>query len=56
LDQPTKRLISDVLVMLLILLISVLAYVEYGASGILVAGGLAITVWVAADIVLLRKS
>ncbi len=55
-DQPTKRFVSDILIMLVILLIVSYAYVLYGSSGILVAGGFAITVWVAADIVLLRKS
>ena len=54
-DQPTKRFITDVLAVLVILAVGVLAFLYYGDSGILVADGLALTVWVAGDIILSRK-
>jgi hypothetical protein len=53
-DKPTEKLITDLLGLLLILAISVLAYMAYGDPGILVGGGLALTVW-AASIALFRK-
>jgi hypothetical protein len=56
LDKPTKRLITDVLGLFILLLVSVLAYWVYSAPAILLAGGLALTVWVAADIILFRKA
>ena len=54
-DQADKRFITDVLGVLVILLVSILAFWLYGVSGVLLAGGLALTAWVAADIVLFRK-
>ncbi len=39
------RLVSDLAGLFLILLISLLGFVIYGSSGILVGGGLALTVW-----------
>jgi hypothetical protein len=54
LDKPTEKFITDLLGLLLILVISVLAYMVYGSSGILVGGGFALTVW-AVGIALLRK-
>jgi len=56
LDQPSKRFVSDVGVVLFILLVSIALYWAYPLPGVLLAGGLAITVWVVADIVLFRKS
>jgi hypothetical protein len=56
LDKPGKRFISDVLVLFLLLFFTVLGYLVYSAPAILLAGGLAITVWVAADIILFRKA
>jgi hypothetical protein len=56
LDKSTQRLITDVLGLFVILLFSVLAYLVYSSPGILLAGGLALTVWVAADIILFRKA
>jgi hypothetical protein len=55
LDKPTKRIIGDVLVLFLLLFFTVLGYLVYSAPAVLLAGGLAITVWVAADIILFRK-
>jgi MFS superfamily sulfate permease-like transporter len=55
LDQPGKRFITDVLGVLVLLLVSIFAYWVYSVPAILLAGGLALTVWVAADIVLFRK-
>ncbi|HET7405205.1 MAG TPA: hypothetical protein VFJ63_03725 [Candidatus Bathyarchaeia archaeon] len=55
-DQPSRRLLGDVLSLLVILLITTLAFWRYNFPGVLLAGGLAITVFVAADIVLLRRS
>jgi len=53
-DKPTEKFITDLLGLFLILVISVLAYMGYGAPGILVGGGLALAVW-AASIALFRK-
>ena len=55
-DQPSKRFLSDVGIVLFILLVSIALYWAYPFPGVLLAGGLAITVWVVADIVLFRKS
>jgi hypothetical protein len=54
-DKLARSFLRDVGVLLLILLISIAAYLDYSSPGILLAGGLAITVWVAADILLFRK-
>lgn len=54
-DQATKRFISDLLGVLVILAVGVLAFLYYGDAAILVADGLALTVWVAGDIILSRK-
>jgi hypothetical protein len=54
-DKPTKRIISDVLTLFLLLFFTILGYLVYSAPAVLLAGGLAITVWVAADIILFRK-
>lgn len=54
-DQPTKRFTTDLLAVLLILAVGVLAFLYYGDAAILVADGLALTVWVAGDIILSRK-
>jgi hypothetical protein len=54
-DKPTKRIISDVLTLFLLLFFTILGYLVYSAPSVLLAGGLAITVWVAADIILFRK-
>jgi small neutral amino acid transporter SnatA (MarC family) len=56
LDKSTRRLISDVLVLFLLLFFTILGYWVYSAPAILLAGGLALTVWVAADIILFRKA
>jgi hypothetical protein len=55
LDQIDKRLLSDILAVLIILLFTVAAFWRYPVPGILLAGGLALTVFVAADIVLFRR-
>jgi hypothetical protein len=55
LDQIDKRLLSDILAVLIILLFTVVAFWRYPVPGILLAGGLALTVFVAADIVLFRR-
>ena len=54
-QQQTRRLLGDVSSLLVILLVTVLAFWRYQFPGVLLAGGLAITVFVAADIVLLRR-
>lgn len=54
-DKATVRLISDLAGLFIILLISVLGFLVYSSSGILVGGGLALSVW-AANIALYRKS
>ena len=55
-DKPTRRLITDVLGLFVLLLVCVIAYIVYSAPAILLAGGLALTAWVAADIILFRKA
>ncbi|MBO0887678.1 hypothetical protein J2P12_01110 [Candidatus Bathyarchaeota archaeon] len=55
-DKPTSNFLRDVGVLLFILLLMMALYLDYSSSGILLAGGLAITVWVAADVLLFRKS
>ena len=55
-QQPTRRFLGDVSSLLVILLVTVLAFWRYQFPGVLLAGGLAITLFVAADIVLLRRS
>ena len=54
-DQPTKRLVTDMLAVIILLAVGILAYLYYAAPAILAADGLALTVWVAADIILFRK-
>jgi len=53
-DKPTEKFVTDILGLLLILVISIFAYIVYNAPGILVGAGLALTVW-AASIALFRK-
>ncbi len=53
-DKPARNLAEDVAGILAILFFTILGYWYYGASGILVGGGLALTVW-AASIALFRK-
>jgi hypothetical protein len=55
LDQVDKRLLSDILAVLIILLLTVAAFWRYPVPGVLLAGGLALTVFVAADVVLFRR-
>jgi hypothetical protein len=55
LDQIDKRLVSDILAILIILLFTIAAFWRYPVPGVLLAGSLAITVFVAADVVLLRR-
>ena len=55
-DKPSRNLLGDIMSLLVILLVTVLGFWVYPFPGVLLAGGLAITVFVAADIVLLRKS
>ena len=55
LDQVDKKLLSDILAILIILLFTAAAFWRYPVPGILLAGGLALTVFVAADVVLLRR-
>ena len=54
-DQVDKKLLSDILAILIILLFTTAAFWRYPVPGILLAGGLALTVFVAADVVLLRR-
>jgi hypothetical protein len=55
-QQPTRKFLGDILSLLVILLVTILGFWRYQFPGVLLAGGLAITVFVAADIVLLRRS
>ena len=55
LDQADKRLLSDILAVLVILLFTTAAFLRYPVPGVLLAGSLAITVFVAADVVLFRR-
>jgi len=55
LDQVDKRLLSDILAILIILLFAIAAFWRYPVPGVLLAGSLAITVFVAADVVLFRR-
>ena len=55
LDQIDKKLLSDILAILVILLFTVAAFWRYPVPGVLLAGSLAITVFVAADVVLFRR-
>jgi hypothetical protein len=54
-DQVDKRLLSDILAVLVILLFTIAAFWRYPVPGVLLAGSLALTVFVAADIVLFRR-
>ncbi len=51
-DKLNKRLLGDILSILFILLLTVVAYVEFNNPSILFAGSLALTFFVAAEIVL----
>ena len=55
LDQVDKRLLSDILAILVILVFTIAAFWRYPVPGVLLAGSLALTVFVAADIVLFRR-
>jgi len=55
LDQVDKRLLSDILAILVILFFTIAAFWRYPVPGVLLAGSLAITVFVAADVVLFRR-
>ena len=55
LDQVDKRLLSDILAVIVILLFTVAAFWRYPVPGVLLAGSLALTVFVAADVVLFRR-
>lgn len=55
LDQIDKKLLSDILAILVILLFTIAAFWRYPVPGVLLAGSLAITVFVAADVVLFRR-
>jgi hypothetical protein len=54
-DNPTRNFLRDVGILLFILLLTIALYLDYLSPGILLAGGLAITVWVAAEVLLFRK-
>jgi len=54
-DQVDKRLLSDILAILVILVFTIAAFWRYPVPGVLLAGSLALTVFVAADIVLFRR-
>ena len=55
LDQVDKRMLSDILAIMVILLFTVAAFWRYPVPGVLLAGSLALTVFVAADVVLFRR-
>lgn len=54
-DTLNKRFLGDIASILIILLITSLAFLRYPEPGVLLAGGLALTIFVAADVVLFRK-
>jgi hypothetical protein len=55
LDGITKKFVGDLASILVILLITSAAFWRYPVPGVLLAGGLALTIFVAADVVLFRK-
>ena len=55
-DPITRKFLTDVAAILVILVFTMVLFWRYPQPGILLAGGLALAVYVAADIVLLRKS
>ena len=55
LDQVDKRMLSDILAILVILLFTIGAFWRYPVPGVLLAGSLALAVFVAADVVLFRR-
>jgi len=55
LDQVDKKLLSDILAILVILLFTIATFWRYPVPGVLLAGSLALTVFVAADVVLFRR-
>jgi len=55
LDPTDKRLLTDLLSILAILIATVLLYWDLAAPAALIGGGLALTVFVAADVVLFRR-
>lgn len=54
-DGITKKLLGDLASILVILLVTSFAFWRYSEPGVLLAGGLALTIFVAADVVLFRK-
>jgi hypothetical protein len=55
LDQIDRRLLSDIVAILFILLVTIYAFVRYPVPGVLLVCSLALTVFVAADVVLFRR-
>ena len=55
LDNVDKRMLSDILAIMVILLFTIGAFWRYPVPGVLLAGSLALTVFVAADVVLFRR-
>jgi len=55
LDPTDRRLLTDLLSILAILIATVLLYWDLAAPAALIGGGLALTVFVAADVVLFRR-
>jgi len=55
LDPSDRRLLTDLLSILFIFLATIALYWRLGAPAALVGGGLALTVLVAADVVLFRR-
>ena len=51
-DKLNKRLLGDILSILFILFLTTIAYVEFNNPSVLFAGALALTFFVAAEIVL----
>ncbi len=54
-DQLDKRFLQDILVTLAVLVFVVFLYSRFSVPGVLLAGSLALTVFVLADIVLSRR-
>jgi hypothetical protein len=55
LDQIDRSLLSDIVAILFILLVTIYAFWRYPVPGVLLACSLALTVFVAADVVLFRR-
>ncbi len=54
-DKLDKKFLEDILMILAVLAFAVFSYARFSVPGILLAGSLALTILVAADILLFRR-